>query len=100
MAKWRKSRASLEAAGYRHWEIILAISILAHKNAGKDGIQNMQSRPSTQFIDKSSCVEKWNATIIEDEYILGYQNTDNGQQLGKVTKLQRSFFKSWSANSG
>jgi hypothetical protein len=61
----------------------------------------MQSRPSTQYIlDKSTCVERWNATIIEDEYILGYQNTDNGQQLGKVTKLQRSLFKSWSANSG
>jgi hypothetical protein len=51
-------------------------------------------------MDKSTCVERWNATIIEDEYILGYQNTDNGQQLGKVTKLQRSLFKSWSANSG
>jgi hypothetical protein len=45
MAEWRRSRASLEAAGYCHWEIILAISILAQKNAGKMAYKTCKADP-------------------------------------------------------
>ena len=67
IAQYGRSRATLDATGrrqrhgHRFWRKKSSCGVV--KLLFEDSIQKAQNRPSTQLIEATSCVERWNATI-------------------------------------
>jgi hypothetical protein len=83
--------------GHQFWRKKLSCGNV--KSLFEASIQKAQKEPSTQLIEATSCVERWNATIKAKELhnFSSYQTliTDTNWGIGEVTKLQRSSLKNW-----